>query len=145
MKRNKPKQYSNAQSNTINSKWKAQRVKKERCKHKITLRCVIKEEIKVLGEKPLCSPPNQNDPLMNKVGVQGYQKDPSSLICPMYLNPLSFSSQQSSPSHVFTNYSNSAISSKLHLPINGFFQCFPHAPNSPHLDWVRYVFGLRTS
>ena len=58
MKRNKPKQYSNAQSNTINSKWKAQRVKKERYKHKITPRCVIKEETEVLGENPLHGPPN---------------------------------------------------------------------------------------
>ena len=30
----------------------------ERCKHKITLRRVIKEEIKELGEKPLRRPPS---------------------------------------------------------------------------------------
>ena len=29
---------------------------------------------------------------------------------------------------VFTSYPNPTISSKLHPPINGLFQCFPHAP-----------------
>ena len=46
----------------------------------------------------------------------------------MYLNPPSSSYQQTSLSYVFTSYLNPAISSKLHPPINGFFQCFPHAP-----------------
>ena len=36
-----------------------------------TPRCVIKDEIEVHSEKPLHGPPNQNDPLVNKVGVQG--------------------------------------------------------------------------
>ena len=66
---------------------------------------------------------------MNKVGVQGYQKDPLSLIYPMYLNPLSSSYQWTSPSHVFTSYSDCAISFKLHPPIDGLFQCLPLAPN----------------
>ena len=65
---------------------------------------------------------------MNKVGVHKYQKDPLSLIYPMYLNPPSFSFQQVSWSHVFTSYPDPAISSKLHPSINGFFQCFPYAP-----------------
>ena len=45
----------------------------------------------------------------------------------MYLNPLSFCYQQVSQTHVFTSYPDPAISSKLHLPLNGFFQCFPYA------------------
>ena len=52
--------------------------------NKITLRHVIKEETKVLSEKTLCGPPSRNDPLVNKVGVQGYQKDRPSLIYPLY-------------------------------------------------------------
>ena len=34
-------------------------------------------------EKPLCNPLSRNDPLLNKVEVQGYQKDPPSLIYPI--------------------------------------------------------------
>ena len=41
----------------------------ERCKHKIISRHVIEEETEVHGKKPLCSPPNWNDLLVNKVGV----------------------------------------------------------------------------
>ena len=68
------------------------------------------------------------DPLVNKVGVHEYQKDPPNLIYPMYLNPPSFSYQRASRSHVFTSYLDLAFSSKLHLPANDFFQCFPYAP-----------------
>ena len=88
----------------------------------------MEEETDVLSEKRLCGPPNRNDPLVNKVGVQGYQKDPPRLIFPIYLIPTSSSSQRVSPSHVFTSYLDPTISSKLHPPINGFFQCFPQAP-----------------
>jgi len=34
----------------------------------------------------------------------------------------------SSRSHVFTSCPDPAISSKLHPPLTGFFQCFPYAP-----------------
>ena len=37
-----------------------ERVKEERCKHKIKPRCVIEEETKELGEKPLRNPPSRN-------------------------------------------------------------------------------------
>ena len=100
----------------------------ERCKHKITTRRVIKEETEVLSEKPLCSSLSRNDPLVNKVRVQEYQKDPPSLIYLMYLKPPNSNSQQTSPSLIFTSYLDPAISSKLHPTINGFFQCFLHAP-----------------
>ena len=68
------------------------------------------------------------DPLVNKVGVHKYPKDPPSLIYSMYLNPPNSSYQQASLSHVFTSYLDPAICSKLHLLIDGFFQYFPHAP-----------------
>ena len=44
----------------INNKCKVQRIREERCKHKITWQCVIKDEIEELGEKLLCDPPSQN-------------------------------------------------------------------------------------
>ena len=68
------------------------------------------------------------DPLVNKVGVHKCQKDPSSPIHPMYLNPTSCSYQWASWSHVFISYLDPAISSKLHPPTNDFFECFPYAP-----------------
>ena len=43
--------------------------RKRDANNKIIPRCVIKEETEVLGEKPLHSPPSQNDPIVNKVGV----------------------------------------------------------------------------
>ena len=46
----------------------------------------------------------------------------------MYLNPQSSSYQWALLSHVFISYLDHAVSSKLHLPINSLFQCFPHAP-----------------
>ena len=94
----------------------------------LTSRHVIEEKTEVFSENSLCSPPSQNDLLVNKFGVQEYQKDPPSLIYPMYLNPPSSSSKQISPNLVFTSYPNPAISFKLHLPINGLFQCLPHTP-----------------
>ena len=44
----------------INNKCKAQRVREERCKHKITQQCVIEYEIEKFGEKPLRDPPSRN-------------------------------------------------------------------------------------
>ena len=67
------------------------------------------------------------DPLVNKVGVQKYQKDPSSLIYLMYLNPPSSNYQQALQSHVFTSYLDPTISSKLRPPIDVFFQYFSYA------------------
>ena len=46
----------------------------------------------------------------------------------MTLNLPSSYYQWASRSHVFTSCPNPVISSKLHLPLNGFFQCFPYAP-----------------
>ena len=68
------------------------------------------------------------NPLVNKIGVHKYQKDSRSLIYPMYLKPPSSNYQRASQNHVFISYLDHAVSSKLHLPINSLFQCFPHAP-----------------
>ena len=121
------------------------RVEEERCKYKITPKCVIEEETEVLGKKPFRGPSSRNNPLVNKVGVQRYQKNIPSLIYPMYLNPLSSSSQWTSPCHVFTNYLD------LQLAPNCICQSMAssntshmHQNNSQHSDWVRYV-RLRTS
>ena len=65
------------------------------------------------------------DPLVDKVGVHEYQKDPPSLIYPIYLNPPSSNYQRTSPSHIFASHLDPVISSKLHPPIDGFFQYFP--------------------
>ena len=88
-----------------------------------------KRKIEVLGVK------SSSRPSMLKWSTSEYswstrisKKNPSSLIYPMYLNPLSSSFQWTSPSHIFTSFLDPAISSKLHLPINGFFQCFSQAP-----------------
>ena len=56
-----------------------------------TKTCVIEEKTEELDETTLCGRPSQIDPLVNKVGVQRYQKDPPSLIYQMYLNPPSSS------------------------------------------------------
>jgi len=42
----------------INNKCEAQKVREERCKHKITPKCVVEEETKVLDEKSHCGPSN---------------------------------------------------------------------------------------
>ena len=43
-----------------NAKMCYQRVREERCNHKIMPRCVIKEETEKPGKKPLRDPPSQN-------------------------------------------------------------------------------------
>ena len=93
------------------------------------MRCKQRDNIEICYWRGNQSTPQSRyDLLANKVGVQGYQKDPPSLIYPQYLNPPSSSSQRTSQSHFFISYPNPKISSKLHLLINGFFQYFPHAP-----------------
>ena len=57
-----------------------------------------------------------------------YMNKEETLIYQMYLNPSSSCYQQVLRSHVFTSCPDPAISSKLHPPLNGFFQCFPYAP-----------------
>ena len=53
----------------------------------ITRRCVIKEETKELGEKPLRRPQSGNRSTRQLVGINGLARDPQSLIYLMYLSP----------------------------------------------------------
>ena len=46
----------------------------ERCKHKITPRCVIEKETEEFDEKSLCDPPSQNDSLVNKLDYKDIKK-----------------------------------------------------------------------
>ena len=73
-----------------------------------------KRKLKYLAKNLSAALQAEINPLVNKVGVQEYQKDPPSLIYPMYLNPLSSSYQRASLSHVFTSYLNLAII-RIHL------------------------------
>ena len=41
----------------------------EECKHKITRRCVIEEETKILNVKPLYCPPSGNRSTRQSVGI----------------------------------------------------------------------------
>ena len=56
MRANKQYSYSKPYSSNHGSKMKAKRVGKKNAKHKITRRCVIKEETEVLGVRPLRRP-----------------------------------------------------------------------------------------
>jgi len=86
------------------------------------------------------------DPLVNKVGVHEYQKDPSSLIYPMYLSPPNSSYQWASPSLVFSSYPDPAISSKLHPPsLASSNTSHMHRNFSQLSNWVWKMFELRTS
>ena len=90
--------------------------------------CYQKKKPKYLVKNLSAALQAKINPLVNKVRVHKYLKDPPKLIYPKYLNPPSSSYQQASPSHVFTSYLDPAISSKLYLLIDGFFQYFPHEP-----------------
>ena len=58
--------------------------REERCKHKITCRCVIEEETKELSKKPLRRPPSGNRSTRQSVGIHELARDLPSLIYPMY-------------------------------------------------------------
>ena len=45
--------------------------REERCKHKITRRCVIEEETEEFNEKPLCRPPSDNRSTDNQLEYMG--------------------------------------------------------------------------
>ena len=82
----------------------------------ITRRCVIEEETKGLGEKPLCRPPSNNQSTKQSVEIHGLARDPSSVIYPLYLSPPSSYSNKACRNRVLSNSLNPATSSMLHLP-----------------------------
>ena len=52
--------------------------------------CYQRRKPKNSVKKPLCGPPNRNDPLVNKVRVQGYQKRSIKPNIPNVLEPSEF-------------------------------------------------------
>ena len=83
---------------------KAKRVGKKDANTKTTQRCVIEEETKVLGVKPLCGSPSGNRSTRQSVGIHELARDPPSLIYSMYL-----SSQSSYSNKVTQNISCLAL------------------------------------
>ena len=81
----------------------------------ITRRCVIKEEIEELGEKPLHRLPSGNRSTRQSVGIYGLARDPPSLIYPLYLSPPNSYSNKASRNHVLSSSLEPATSSMLHL------------------------------
>ena len=82
----------------------------------ITRQCIIKEETEELGEKPLRRLPSRNQSTRQSVGIHGLERDPPSLIYPMYLSPPSSYSNKVSRNHVLSSSPDPATSSMLHLP-----------------------------
>ena len=95
---------------------KGKRVGKKDANTKTTQQCVIEEETKVFGVKPLHHPPSGNQFTRQSVGIHGLAKDPPSLIYPLYLSPPSSSSNKASRNRVLSTSPNLATSSMLHLP-----------------------------
>ena len=95
---------------------KAKRVGKKDANTKTTQQCVIKEETKALGVKPLCRPLSGNQSTRQSIGIYELAKDPSSLIYPMYLSPQSSYSNKAFRNRVLSSSSDPATSFVLHLP-----------------------------
>ena len=79
-------------------------------------RCIIEEEIKKLGEKPLRCPLSSNRSTRQLVGIHGLVRDPPSLIYPLYLSPPSSYSNKTSWNRVLSSSPDLATSSMLHPP-----------------------------
>ena len=83
--------------------------REERCKHKITRWCVIDEETKELGEKPLRCLPSDNRSIRQLVGIHGFARDAPSLIYLMYIYPSNFYSNKASRNRILFSFPNLAI------------------------------------
>ena len=79
-------------------------------------RCVIKEETKELGEKPLLRLPSCNRSTRQSVGIYGLARDSPSLIYLLYLSLPSSYSNKASRNCVLSSFLDPATSSMLHLP-----------------------------
>ena len=82
----------------------------------ITRQCIIEEEMKELGEKPLRRPPSGNRSTRQSIGIHGLERDPPSLIYPLYLSPPISYSNKTSWNCVLSSSPDPATSSMLHLP-----------------------------
>ena len=95
---------------------KGKRVGKNDADTKTTQRYVIKEEIEILSIKHFRRPPSGNQSAKQSVGIHELARDPTNLIYPLYLSPLSSYSNKASRNRVLSNSPNPATSSMLHLP-----------------------------
>ena len=100
---------------------KAKRVGKKDANTKTTQRCVIEEETKVFGVKPLRRPSSGNRSTRQSVGIHGLAKNPPNLIYPMYLSPPNSYSNKASQNCFLSSFPDPATSSMLHLPSLVFF------------------------
>ena len=107
----------------------------------ITPRRVIEEETKELDEKPLHCPPSGKRSTKQSVGIQGWAKDPPSLIYPLYLSPPSSYSNKTSRNPVLSSSPNPAINPIASTNPWLLFQCFPTTPNL-HLTLSNGVVNL---
>ena len=99
---------------------KGKRVGKNDANAKITQRCIIEEEIEILGVKPLRRPPSGNRSTRQSVVIHELARDLSSLIYPMYLSPSSSYSNKISRNRVLSSFPDPIINSMLHLPSLAF-------------------------
>ena len=95
---------------------KVKRVGKKDANTKTTQRCVIEEEMEVLGVKPLHRPSSSNQFTRQSVGIHGLARDPLSLIYLMYLSPPSSYSNKATQNRVLSSSPDLTTSSMLHLP-----------------------------
>ena len=112
----------------------------ERCKHKITRRCVIKEETEKLDEKTLSHPPSGKSIHQTINWDTRIARDPPSLIYPMYLSPPSSYSNKASRNRVLSSFSNSTIrpiaAAKPHWLL------FDKSPKLPKLQNTLYTLKM---
>ena len=125
---------------------KGKREEKKNANTKTTQWCVIEEEIKVLGVKPLRRSPSGNRSTKQSVGIYGLARDPLSLIYPLYLSPLSSYSNKASKNRVLSSSPDPAINFMLHLPSLASSNASKQHQNlTEHSEMVWQVFGLLTS
>ena len=75
----------------------------------ITRQCVIEEETKELGDKPLRRHSSGNRSTRQSVGIHGLARDPPSLIYLLYLSPSNSYSNKVSRNYVLSSFPNPTI------------------------------------
>ena len=108
----------------------------------ITRQCVIEEETKKLGKKPLCRPPSGNRSTRQFSWDTWVSKRPSKPNLPSVPKPSKLLLQQGFSELCLVQLSGSC--NKLHVAfgILGFFQCFPAALND-HLTLSKGVVSVK--
>ena len=112
----------------------------ERCKHKITRRCVIEEETEKLDEKTLSHPPSSKSIHQTINWDTRIARDPPSLIYPMYLSPPSSYSNKASRNRVLSSFSNSTIRSIA--AAKPHWLLFDKSPKLPKLENTLYTLKM---